>query len=382
MRAATAALCVALLVAGCTGPAADGLFSRPQGPSVRWGRAIQKPDMFAEYARNLAPVLPVPGRQIAIVGTSSRPTGAVLEAVRHDDGSSLWRRTMPGPVEAAGVIDGDSLYLGTVNGSVHRIHLPSGADLWDPPAQVPSAVSATPLVVGTSESAMVVVRDAAERLTALSSLDGETRWTRKRPLPLGGPSLLGAPDPVLIRGGIIAGYADGTIESLAPADGKVRWSRRLCNDRGRMNDADMTPLELPDGSILVGCHSRGIASLSAADGTVLETRRVPGPLHATMDGDLIWLTTASGKLFSLDAFTLDARWELDLGETPMGPARRCGGRLLVPIDRSMMVVDPVNGLALGEVATGLGLSAAAACVDGDLLALTDGGMLYRARLVQ
>ena len=149
-----------------------------------------------------------------------------------------------------------------------------------------------------------------------------------------------------------------------------------------MNDADMTPVELPDGSILTGCHSRGIAVLAAEDGAVLETWRVPGPLHAVIDHDRIWLTTAGGKLFALDAESLEARWELDLGETPMAEAQRCGGLLLVPIDRSMMMIDPAAGIALGELSTGYGLSAAAACVDGDLLALTDGGVLYRARLLQ
>ena len=380
MRAVRAVLVLALLSVGCGRPATDGLISHPERPSVIWGRTVQTPNWFAQYARNLAPVLPIPGRPVAIVGTSSRSTGAILEAFRTDDGTPLWRREMPGPVEAAGTLQGDSLFVGTVNGSVHRIHLPSGRDLWVPAAQVSSAISTTPLVL--DDPPLVVVRDAADRLTALAIEDGAERWSYGRALPLGGPSLQGAPDPVLIGGGIIAGFADGTVEALEPADGSVRWSRRLCNDRRQMNDADMTPLELPDGSILTGCHSRGIAALSALDGTVLGTRRVPGPLHAVLDGDNLWLTTAAGTLYALDPDTLEARWELALGETPMGEARRCGGLLLVPIDRSMMMIDPASGLALGEMATGYGLSASAACVDGDLLALTDGGVLYRTRLLQ
>ncbi len=380
MRAAGAVLLLALFTAGCGRPATDGLITHPESPLVVWGRMIQKPNWFAEYVRNLAAVLPVPGRQVAIVGTSSRATGSILEAVRTDDGSTLWRKEMPGPVEAAGVIAGDSLYIGTVNGSVHRIHLPSGEDLWVPPVQLANGISTTPLLL--EDPALIVVRDAADRLTALSSHDGAERWQRQRPLPLGGPTLQGAPDPVLIGGGIIAGYADGTVESIDPDDGKVRWSRRLCKDRRRMNDADMTPLELPDGSILTGCHSRGIATLSAVDGEVLETHLIPGPLHAILDHDMIWLTTAPGKLLALDAVTLDAQWEMDLGETPTAAARRCGGLLLVPIDHSMMMIDPEDGLALGQLSTGYGLSAAAACVDGDLLALTNGGVLYRTNLFQ
>ncbi|MFH1529110.1 MAG: PQQ-binding-like beta-propeller repeat protein [Pseudomonadota bacterium] len=380
MRAARAVLILALLTAGCGRPATDSLITHPEGSSVVWGRMIQTPNWFAEYARNLAPVLPVPGRPVAIVGTSSRPTGALLEAFRTDDGSVLWRKQMPGAVEAAGVIAGDSLYLGTGNGSVHRIHLPSGQDLWEPAVQVPSGVSTTPLLL--EDPPLLVIRDAADRLTALSSHDGAERWTHGRPLPLGGPSLQGAPDPVLIGGGIIVGFADGTVESLEPTTGKVRWSRRLCSDRRKMNDADMTPLELPDGSILVGCHSRGIATLAVVDGEVLQTFLVPGPLHAVLDLDRIWLTTTNGRLLALNANTLEVVWELELGETPLAGVQRCGGVLLVPIDRSMMMIDPRDGLALGELATGYGLSAAAACVDGDLLSLTDGGVLYRTRLLQ
>ena len=380
MRAYPPLLLITVLALGCGQPSTEALISHPERPSVVWGRAIQTPTWFAEYPRNLAPVLPVPGRAVAIVGTSSRATGAVLEAVRTDDGSSLWRREMPGPVEAVGTIVGDSLYLGTVNGSVHRIQMPTGEDLWSPPIQLPSAVSTTPLVI--EDSGMVVVRDAADRLTALSATDGVERWTRQRPLPLGGPSLRGAPDPVLIGGAVIAGFADGTIEALAPGDGTVRWSRRLCKDRKRMNDADLTPVPLPDGGILVGCHSRGIAKLSPTDGAVLWSRQVPGPLHATLDGERIWLTTAKGSLYALDSDSLDARWELDLGETPLGATRRCGGVLLVPIDRSMMVVSPENGLALEELGTAFGISASAACVDRDLLSLTDGGLLYRTRLLR
>jgi len=380
MRAATAVLVLALLTAGCGAPATDGLINHRETPSVVWGRLIQTPNWFAEYARNLAPVLPVPGRPVAIVGTSVRPSGALLEAVRTDDGSALWRKKMPGPIEATGAIAGDSLYIGTVNGSVHRIHMPSGEDLWVPPAQLPNGIMTSPLLL--DDPPLLVVRDAADRLTALSSVDGSEQWTYQRPMPLGGPSLQGAPDPAFIGGNIVAGFADGTVEALDPATGKVRWSRRLCQERRKMNDADMTPVELPDGSILTGCHSRGIAVLAAEDGAVLETWRVPGPLHAVIDHDRIWLTTAGGKLFALDAESLEARWELDLGETPMAEAQRCGGLLLVPIDRSMMMIDPAAGIALGELSTGYGLSAAAACVDGDLLALTDGGVLYRARLLQ
>ena len=372
-------LLITLLAMGC-GQSTEGLISHPQRPSVVWGRTIQTPTWFAEYPRNLASVLPVPGRAVAIVGTSARATGAILEAVRTDDGSSLWRREMPGPVEAAGTIVDDSLYVGTVNGSVHRIHLPTGDDFWSPPIQLPSAVSTTPLVI--EDSGLVVVRDAADRLTALSATDGVERWTRQRPLPLGGPSLRGAPNPVLIDGAIIAGFADGTIEALAPDDGSVRWSRRLCNDRKRMNDADLTPVPLPDGGILVGCHSRGIAKLSSKDGAVLWSRRLPGPLHATLDGERIWLTTAKGHLYALDSGSLEALWELNIGETPLGAACRCGGALLVPIDRSMMVLSPEDGLALEELGTAFGISASAACVDGDLLSLTDGGTLYRTRLLR
>jgi outer membrane protein assembly factor BamB len=380
MRASTAVLVLALLTAGCGRPGTDGLITHPEGPSVVWGRLIQTPEWFAQYARNLAPVLPVPGRPVAIVGTSSRASGALLEAVRTDDGAPLWRKDMPGPVEAAGVIDGESLYLGTVNGSVHRIHMPSGHDLWVPPIQLPSAVTTRPLLI--DDPPLLIVRDTTDRITALSPNDGRELWRYQRPMPLGGPTLQGAPDPVYIGGAIIAGFADGTVEALDPASGKVRWSRRLCNDRRKMNDADMTPVALPDGSILAGCNSRGISVLAAADGAVRETWRVPGPLHAVLDGDRIWLTTAPGKLFALDAESLEALWELDLGETPTAGARRCGGLLLVPIDRSMMMIDPLDGLALGELATGYGLSAAAACVEGDLLALTDGGVLYRTRLLQ
>ncbi len=380
MRAATAVLVLALLTAGCGAPATDGLIPHQESPSVVWGRLIQTPNWFAEYARNLAPVLPVPGRPVAIVGTSVRPSGALLEAVRTDDGSALWRKKMPGPIEAAGAISGDSLYIGTVNGSVHRIHMPSGEDLWVPAAQLPNGITTRPLLL--DDPALLVVRDAADRLTALSSYDGSVQWTYQRPMPLGGPSLQGAPDPAFIGGSVIAGFADGTVEALDPATGKVRWTRRLCQERRKMNDADLTPVELPDGSILTGCHSRGIAVLAPEDGAVIETWRVPGPLHAVVDLDRIWLTTASGKLFALDAESLEARWEVDLGETPMGGARRCGGLVLVPIDRSMMMIDPDAGITLGELSTGYGLSAAAACVDGDLLALTDGGVLYRARLLQ
>ncbi|MBM4372737.1 MAG: PQQ-binding-like beta-propeller repeat protein [Deltaproteobacteria bacterium] len=375
MRTGPAILVLVGLASGCSGgPATDTLQAPPVNPPVRWGRLIQSPEWFAQYPRNHAAVLPVPDHPVVLAGTSSRATGAVLEAVRGDDGTSLWRKTMPGPVEAPGVVDGDFLFIGTVNGSVHRIHLPTGTDLWEPPVQLESAVSTSPLLV--ADPPVLVVRDAADRLTALDPVRGQSLWSRQRPLPVGAPTLRGAPDPVLAGGLIIAGFADGTVEALAPGDGSVRWTRRLCQEKNGMNDADLTPIPLADGAVLAGCHSRGVARLSALDGEVLKTALVPGPLFATLHEGRILLATSSGKVLALEPASLDILWETELGQTPMAAPRACGDVLTVPIDRGLAVLS-AEGLPLLELATAYGLSAPAACLDGDLLLITDGGVLVR-----
>ncbi len=98
-----------------------------------------------------------------------------LYALKASDGSQLWKQNLNGGIWSTPVIDGDMLYVGTVNGKVgtlYALHTTDGTTAWSTDEN--SSIIASPLIVGDQ---IIYVTDGGI-VQSLKKADGSANWQK------------------------------------------------------------------------------------------------------------------------------------------------------------------------------------------------------------
>jgi outer membrane protein assembly factor BamB len=286
VQAGTVLLDNVLLVAGCDGR----LFGLDAGSGRRrWGAALN----------GAICATPVIAAGTAFVGTE----GGTLYALDPRTGRQRWKAELGGPMLAAAAVLGDT--VAAVAGSkLIAIDTASGVPKWS--VEVAGLRPVRPTMGG---GAFYVACNGDAGVVALDAVGGRVRW--RSPAPGG----ISAAAPAFGDGRVYATGRDGALNALDGATGAVVWAAR-----GAF--AGMAPA-FASGCVYVA--SRGstgeVRAFEATGGKPVWRATIGGEINgaalavaeqtvaiSTIDGDLICLDAASGKVRS--EYALEPGWVL------------------------------------------------------------------------
>lgn len=210
--------------------------------------------------------------------------GGSVYALQLLNGRELWR-TDAGAVAAPMALDGDALYVATIEGTVYRMSARRGTVVWH--VKLPGAVRAAPLPTPSG----LIVATAADSLFLLDEATGSVRArARTRGTVLAAPALA---DSL-----VVVGTAAGRIVAVDAATLDTRWSQ------------------------------------GASDGIV-------GSI--AVDGGVVWALTGRGVLCSLRLADPSAMRSVPLGLVARaGPSPVPGGVLVSGVNGELVLVDSLG----------------------------------------
>lgn len=176
------------------------------------------------------------------------PTAAVVRAVDAETGDATWVNTVDETIAAAGLLtDGDRLYAGTEDGTLHCLRADDGEPLW--------SRSLGAAVEGLAAVDSGVVVGTAEALVSVDEEEGAERWRT----PVEGSGTDRSVTPAT-DGTTAVGSRGGTIVAVSVESGEVQWTA------GRPTDDGVNALAVWEDSVVVaGDATTDMLTLASGD---------------------------------------------------------------------------------------------------------------------
>ncbi|MBL6934644.1 MAG: PQQ-binding-like beta-propeller repeat protein [Alphaproteobacteria bacterium] len=241
---------------------------------------------------------------------------AQLIALKAEDGSEVWRESLPGPMRAPPTVQDGRIFVITIDNQVFALSTESGEKLWSH--------------AGIMESAGV----------------------------------LGGASPAVAKGVVVVPYSSGEIFALRASNGRPLWSDNL----GAVNvlDAvsslsDIRGRPIIDGNRIIAIsHSKRMVALDLRSGLRVWERSIGGIQSPWLAGDFIYLLSGDNKLVcmtktdGLIVWIAELRKYEDMEDQEdlivwSGPTL-AGDRLIVTGSHGMaLAISPYTGRLLGRI---------------------------------
>lgn len=373
LRAACSAIAAAALLAGCSAmPSFLGLggAEKPKPAELAPNVALiaVRPAWTARVGEVSAPMsVSVNGNTIAVASVDG--TVAAIDAA---SGRDLWRGSAGGPI-AAGV-GSDGTTAAVVTRANELVALAGGKPVWR--EQLPAVSYTAPFVAG----GRVFVLTADRSVSAFDARNGRRLWTQQRP---GEPLVLRHGGVMLAVGDTLVVGLSGRLAGLDPLTGRVRWEAPIAVPRG-VNDVERL-VDLVGSTSRVGdsvcarAFQAAVGCVNAARGAVAWTKPASGAEGLHGDERLVFGTEADGKVVAWKRENGDRAWVSELLRHRGLTAPLSLGRSVVVGDSTGLVhlLSREDGSPLNRLATdGSPIMAAPVVAGNTLVVLTRNGGLY------
>jgi outer membrane protein assembly factor BamB len=355
---------LALIAAAAMGATAPVALNRAY--RVAWKHTlIAQPTLLEFKPRELGGPAVDPATRIVIAGTRDGSVQAF-----YSDGRPLWHFAAGGAFVAPPHVEGDTVYLGSVDGNLYALDRGTGAERWRYFAR--EQVASRPVVA----KGLVYFSTLQDTVFAVDAKTGAWKWHHRRENSRRF-TIFGQSWPTVVDGVVYAGYSDGTVAALDAATGAVRWERNVA-PAGDFSDVDSMP-QVAGGRVYVTAYSGAVLALDAAGGQTVWELRVPGACRAVLAGPILLVVTVDSVVGIL-ASTGKQLWSIPLEGTPAGQPEVVGAQAMVPNSVGMLLIDLRRGQKVRLFNMGTGVSATLAGVEKRIYVLTNGGDLVAVDL--
>jgi len=196
--------------------------------------------------------------------------------------------------------DGDLAALREIDGGLEL--------LWS--TRIGSEVRAAPVVDGDQ----VFVRSVDGRLRSLSTLDGSEQWLVSQRVPA--LSLTGNSVPVVEGDLVVVGFDDGKLTAFDRATGKTMWNTTITVPRGRTEVERLVDLDgnlvVRDGVVYAVSFQGNLAAVQLLNGDILWSRKFSSFQAIAIDDNALYLSSDDSDIWSVDRRTGAAFWKQDV----------------------------------------------------------------------
>jgi outer membrane protein assembly factor BamB len=147
----------------------------------------------------------------------SLPSGTV-SSLDADSGEVFWKTQLTGKLNTSPVVIGDTLYIGTVEGQIHRMSPKDGKTLGEIRGKSP--------VYGSLLSAgdCLLALWGEDTLACLDPKSGSVRWRQET------DSTWSSFHPLILDEIVVVGTESGELHAFRVKDGATAWTRQLEGD--------------------------------------------------------------------------------------------------------------------------------------------------------
>jgi outer membrane protein assembly factor BamB len=327
---------------------------------IAWQRSFVPLRPFERLPEERGGAAADPATGLVVFGTRD----GWLHAVR-PDGTVAWE------LQGAGVfgppaIEGNTVYVGSADGRLYAIALPTGRERWR--YQSEEDLTTRPAVAHGA----VFVASQQDTVFAVDAASGAWKWHHRRENKRADFTIFGAASVVAGPEAVYAAYSDGFAAALDPASGAARWERQVA-PAGDHLDVDALALDGP--RLYAAAYSGAVLALEADTGKTRWTFEAPGAAQlALADGLLVVVTPASvNGLAPIDGGTV---WTAALGGSPTGSPVVAGRWILVPAGTGgLRWIEAASGRTLRVFDPGTGVSGPPAVAGARVYVLSNGGDL-------
>jgi outer membrane protein assembly factor BamB len=339
---------------------------------LRWRTQLHQHGLFEATPEECAGGVVAQGR--LVIGSRA---GSIV-GVGTDHGQIEWATPASGGIDSQARLDPahNQVYVGTDDGTLHALDATGGKVRWSYHAK--GAIEREPELAGDT----VYVATAADRVFALDAVTGKWRWQYERETPEGF-TIHGYAGPKMYGSDLLIGFSDGYLVSLSGATGDVVWARSLAAVSDQFVDVDSTPTVVGN-VIYVSSYSGGLYSLDGKDGAVRWRVGIEGVGAVRVAGQRLYFAAPRQGLHAAD---LDGHILWRQGLTRAGDLTApmvVGPYLVFSGSRAgLFVVDRETGKLLEIFNPGSGICAPAT-IDPNtqrLYVLSNGGALYALDLI-
>jgi outer membrane protein assembly factor BamB len=327
---------------------------------VAWQRSFVPLRPFERGPQERGGVAFDPATGLAVFGTRD----GWLHAVRAD-GSVAWELQGGGPYGPP-AIAGDTVYVGSADGRLYAIALPTGRERWR--YHGGEDLSTRPAVADGA----VLVASQQDTVFAVDAASGAWRWHHRRENKRAEFTIFGAAAVLAGPGAVYAAYSDGYAAALDPATGAARWERQVAPAGDHL---DVDALALRDGRLYAAAYSGAVVAVDAATGEARWSFAVPGAAQLVLAEGLL-VVVAAANVHGLAPNDGGAAWTTPLGGSPTGAPVVAGPWILVPAGAGgLRWIEAASGRTLRVFDPGTGVSSSPAVAGSRVYVLSNGGDL-------
>lgn len=236
-------------------------------------------------------------------------SNGVIRNVNPENGATNWRFESELPA-IVGLTGFDKTLIATSQeGDVVSFKLDKNGpvELWK--SRLSGEIRSLPVIDGNQ----IFIRTVDGRLTALNLLDGTEIWRASGRVP--SLSLTGNSRPVVSQKLVISGFDDGKLVAFDRNTGKTIWEITVSYPDGRTDierlvDVD-APFVLADGVLYANAYQGRLVAVQLRDGNVLWSREMSSFNEISFDQDALYIIDDNSDLWSIDRRTGSAFWKQD-----------------------------------------------------------------------
>lgn len=223
-------------------------------------------------------------------------------------GKLNWRTDLDASVSASAGAGFGVVAVALKSGELVAVSADAGQELWR--VALPSEVLAQPQI----NADKIVVQTISGQVIALSRQSGDQLWVYDAQEPA--LTLRGTGTPLLLRDGVLAGFANGKVVALSLDAGTPVWEVRVSESNGR---SDLERLIDLDGRFLVagdlvftGGYQGRLVAINPASASTVWTRDFSTYRSLAAGFGNIYAADATGAVEAFDAASAASVWRNDM----------------------------------------------------------------------
>lgn len=138
------------------------------------------------------------------------------------------------------------------------------------------------------------IHTRSHSVVSFDGATGKTLWSYKRSIPYG-TTLQGVSNPLVMKGRLLMGFADGFMVALSGEDGQIIWERKISSG-AKFVDVDMNPKIDGRRGLYVGAHEGQFVRLDPDTGRIIQRFDFTASAPPLFFQDKIFVGTVTGEL--------------------------------------------------------------------------------------
>ena len=187
-----------------------------------------------------------------------------LSLLDKETGNEIWKKETGEMVSGAIAVGFKRIFFGSLDGEIICLDLDDGTEIWR--SQTTSEILSTPVTNGS----VVVIQSADGKVTGFNFKDGKQMWVHQSAVPK--LTLRGTATPILGKGFIFTGFANGKVAMIYPDSGAIRLEMPVTINEGKSElerVVDVDGKSVLSNNVLISASYQGnITAINLLEGKI------------------------------------------------------------------------------------------------------------------